>query len=274
MPETMPAAPAATEAPPAPATMPTTTPTTTEAERTMPQTPPTPPATDPAAEAIRAERDRIADLGPVLAASRALVTPGVADALHQRAIAEGWAPDALRGALWDAMVQGAKPPAVPAAPANTAPTQGDPLVMREAMAEALAVRAMPGYQAQDGGRHSEFLGWRPSEMVAELMRARGERNVPRETAKLAELVPEAVGSDGQLVPLPVSALYIKNCHDCSFKILHRTSKILIGTSVSTVTCLNPMMNTTCTYTHTYATHSHVSCSFIEVVNILSYCVML
>jgi hypothetical protein len=84
------------------------------------------------------------------------------------------------------MVQGAKPPAVPAAPANTAPALGDPLVMREAMAEALAVRAMPGYQAQDGGRHSEFLGWRPSEMVAELMRARGERNVPRETAKLAE----------------------------------------------------------------------------------------
>jgi hypothetical protein len=36
-----------------------------------------------------------------------------------------------------------------------------------------------------------------------------------ETAKLAELVPEAVRSDGQLVPLPVSALYIKNCHDCS-----------------------------------------------------------
>jgi hypothetical protein len=114
------------------------------------------------------------------------VTAGVSDALRQRAIAEGWAPDALRGALWDAMVQGAKPPAVPAAAlANTAPAQSDPLVTREAMAEALTVRAMPGYQAQDGGRHSEFLGWRPSEMVAELMRARGERNVPRETAKLA-----------------------------------------------------------------------------------------
>ncbi len=177
MPETTPAAPAATEAPPAPAT--------TEAERTMPQTPPTPPA-DPAAEAIRAERDRIAGLGPVLAASHGLVAPGIGDALHQRAISEGWAPEALRGALWDAVVQNAKPPAVPAAPANTAPAQGDPAVLREAMAEALAVRAMPGYQAQDGGRHSEFLGWRPSEMVAELMRARGERNVPRESAKLAE----------------------------------------------------------------------------------------
>ena len=182
MPETTPAATAAPEAPPARATI-------TEAERTMPQTQPTPPtapAADPAAEAIRAERDRIASLGPVLAASRGLVAPGIGDALHQRAIAEGWAPEALRGALWDAMVQNAKPPAVPAAPANTAPAQGDPAVLREAMAEALAVRAMPGYQAQDGGRYSEFLGWRPSEMVAELMRARGERNVPRETAKLAE----------------------------------------------------------------------------------------
>ena len=188
MPETTPAAPAATEAPPAPAT------TTTEAERAMPKNPPTvpvatpaaPATVDPTAEAIRAERDRIAGLGPVLAASRGLVAPGIGDALHQRAIAEGWAPEALRGALWDAMVQNAKAPAVPAAPANTAPAQGDPAVLREAMAEALAVRAMPGYQAQDGGRHSEFLGWRPSEMVAELMRARGERNVPRESAKLAE----------------------------------------------------------------------------------------
>jgi hypothetical protein len=54
------------------------------------------------------------------------------------------------------------------------------------MAEAIAVRAMPGYQAQGGGRHVEFLGWRPSEMVAELMRARGERTVPRDAAKLAE----------------------------------------------------------------------------------------
>ena len=187
MPETTPAAPAATEAPPAPSI--TTAATTTEAERAMPQTPPTPPAApaaDPAAEAIRAERDRIAGLGPVLAASRGLVAPGIGDALHQRAIAEGWAPEALRGALWDAVVQGAKPPAIPAAPASTTADNASPDAIREAMAEALAVRTMPGYQAQDGGRHSEFLGWRPSEMVAELMRARGERNVPRETAKLAE----------------------------------------------------------------------------------------
>ena len=187
-----PAAPVAAPVAEPPATPPATPDPTpsTEAARAMPQTPPAAPVVapspDPAAEAIRAERDRIATLGPVLAASRGLVPAATGDALQQRAIAEGWSADALRGALWDAMVQGAKPPAIPASQANTAPAQGDPAALREAMAEALAVRTMPGYQAQDGGRHSEFLGWRPSEMVAELMRARGERNVPRETAKLAE----------------------------------------------------------------------------------------
>ena len=124
----------------------------------------------------------------MLAASRALVPAAAGDALHQRAIAEGWSADALRGALWDAMVQTAKPPAIPASPAASAPASDDPATVREAMAEAIAIRAMPGYAPAAGGngRHAEFLGWRPSEMVAELMRARGERNVPRDTAKLAE----------------------------------------------------------------------------------------
>jgi len=152
-----------------------------------PEPPPAaaPPA-DPAGDAIRGERGRIAGLGPVLAASRGLVTPGIADAIHQRAISEGWSAEALRGALWDAMVQGAKPPAIPAAPANPGLANGDPAALREAMAEALAVRSMPSYQPQGDGRHREFLGWRPSEMLAELLRAKGERQVPREAAKLAE----------------------------------------------------------------------------------------
>jgi len=217
---TFPEEPAMPETPPAaitaPAEAPTIVPTppgsdsnspvtqTPEANRAMPQTPPLTPQpappvvaaavaattattpSDPAGEAVRAERDRIAALGPVLTASRALVPAGTGDALHQRAIAEGWSADALRGALWDAMVQGARPPAIPAAPQSPASAQDDPVALREAMAEAIAVRAMPGYQAQGGGRHVEFLGWRPSEMVAELMRARGERIVPRDAAKLAE----------------------------------------------------------------------------------------
>ncbi|NBW16040.1 MAG: terminase, partial [Caulobacteraceae bacterium] len=183
MPDPMPAAATAAQSPPAALSQETAVTTPSPAPAAPP---PAPSAADPVAEALRGERERIAALGPVLAASRGLVPPAIGDALHQRAMAEGWTAEVLRGALWDAMVQGVKPPAIPAAPTTTVPAQGDPTVLREAMAEALAVRAMPGYQAQDAGRHSEFLGWRPSEMVAELMRARGERNVPRDTAKLAE----------------------------------------------------------------------------------------
>jgi hypothetical protein len=45
---------------------------------------------------------------------------------------------------------------------------------------------MPGYQPKGDGRHAEFLGWRPSDMIRELLARRGERNPPRNTALLAE----------------------------------------------------------------------------------------
>ena len=175
-------APPATDPPVAPVPQPQQpdAPAATDANRAA-----TPPA-DAAAEAVRAERARISALGPVVQAARALVPAVTVDALHQRATAEGWAPEVLRGALWDAMVQGAGAPSIPANPA-AGPAADDPAVVRDAMAEAIAVRVMPGYQVPQGStRHAEFLGWRPSEMVAELMRARGERNIPRDTAKLAE----------------------------------------------------------------------------------------
>ncbi len=142
-----------------------------------------------AADATRAERERIAALAPIVIIGRTLLPGTSVDTLHQRAIADGWTPEALRGALFEALGRGARatPAILPANPA-AGPAQDDPAVIREAMAEALAVRAMPGYQVPAGGsgRHVEFLGWRPTEMVAELMRARGERNIPRDTAKLAE----------------------------------------------------------------------------------------
>ncbi len=176
--ETATAVPPAAAPTPAAAAMPAAS---TDANRGAPS------IADAVAEALRADRERNAALNTVLTASRGLISVPVGDALHQRALTEGWTVDAFRSALWDAMLQGAKPPSIPASPASPAASNDDPAVIREAMAEALAVRTMPGYQAPQGStRHAEFLGWRPSEMVAELMRARGERNIPRDTAKLAE----------------------------------------------------------------------------------------
>ncbi len=139
------------------------------------------------AEADRAATERIASYDPVLAAARGLLPDDQIDAQRRAAVRERVSADVLRGRLWDAFAQRGRA-ATPTLPANPAagPASQDPEVMRDAMAEALAVRAMPGYQAPASGRHAEFLGWRPSEMVAELMRARGERNIPRDTAKLAE----------------------------------------------------------------------------------------
>ena len=172
-----------------------TNPTMTTTLATAPTAPPASAATPPPApdlDAIRAEADRaaterIASYDPVLAAARGLVPDEQIDAQRQAAIRERVSADVLRGRLWDAFAQRGRA-ATPTLPANPAagPASQDPEVMRDAMAEALAVRAMPGYQAPSSGRHAEFLGWRPSEMVAELMRARGERNIPRDTAKLAE----------------------------------------------------------------------------------------
>ena len=172
-----------------------TNPTMTTTPATAPAAPPAsavapPPAPD--LDAIRAEADRaaterIATYDPVLAAARGLLPDDQIDAQRQAAVRERVSADVLRGRLWDAFAQRGRA-AAPTLPANPAagPASQDPEVMRDAMAEALAVRAMPGYQAPSSGRHAEFLGWRPSEMVAELMRARGERNIPRDTAKLAE----------------------------------------------------------------------------------------
>jgi hypothetical protein len=141
------------------------------------------------ADAERAAVERITSYETVLAAARGLLPDEQIDTQRQAAIRERVSADVLRGRLWDAFAQRgrAAPPTLPANPA-AGPASQDPEVIRDAMAEALAVRAMPGYQAAGGatGRHAEFLGWRPSEMVAELMRARGERNIPRDTAKLAE----------------------------------------------------------------------------------------
>jgi hypothetical protein len=173
MTETTPETPAAPSAPPAaspPATTTVETPPDLEALR---------------AEAQRAERERISGIDTAIDAARALVGTETAAHIRREAVERGWHPDQARRSLFDAMVKTAIPPAIPARP-ETGPGHDSPSEILDAMAEALAVRSMPGYQPQGTGRHAEFMGWRPSDMIGELLRVRGERNVPRNPTLLAE----------------------------------------------------------------------------------------
>ncbi|MCC7494064.1 MAG: HK97 family phage prohead protease [Fimbriimonadaceae bacterium] len=137
------------------------------------------------AEAERAAGERIASYEPVLAAARGLLADELVGTLRQAAIRERVSPEVLRARLWEAFTSSAPKPSLPARP-ESGPANDDPAMLVDAMAEALAARSMPGYQPGGSGRHAEFMGWRPSDMVAELLRRRGDRNVPRNPVQLAE----------------------------------------------------------------------------------------
>ena len=194
MPDTTPTPQAQAPAPP-PATTSQENPVTTTTA-TPPITPPEPTRAAPTpdldairAEAERAAVERIAGYEPVLASGRGLLDEDRLDALRQAAIRDRIAPEVLRSRLWEAFTSGAARPSLPARP-ETGPAQEDPAQIIDAMAEALAARSMPGYQppstGPSAGRHSEFMGWRPSDMIGELIRRRGERQVPRNPTILAE----------------------------------------------------------------------------------------
>ena len=187
MTETTPASPDSTPAPPAPLTTPPQETTVTAASPPEPTraAPPPPDLEAIRAEAERATVERIAGYEPVLAAARGLVAPDMLDTMREAAIRDRVSPEVLRGRLWEEFTSGAARPSLPARP-DTGPSNDDPSQLLDAMAEALAARTMPGYQAPPTGRHTEFLGWRPSDMIGELLRARGERNVPRNPTILAE----------------------------------------------------------------------------------------
>ncbi|WP_431304053.1 prohead protease/major capsid protein fusion protein [Sediminicoccus sp. BL-A-41-H5] len=183
------------DAPALPATIAQENPVTTT-PATLPITPPEPTRAAPAPDldAIRAEAERtaverIAGYEPVLAGARGLLHEDRLDELRQAAIRERISPEVLRGRLWEAFTSSATRPSLPARP-ETGPAQDDPAQIIDAMAEALAARSMPGYRppstAPSAGRHSEFMGWRPSDMIGELIRRRGERQVPRNPTILAE----------------------------------------------------------------------------------------
>ncbi|MBR0683078.1 terminase [Roseomonas eburnea] len=197
MPETTPEAPAA-PAPSAPLTPPQETTVTTSPAPAVASAPATPPEPNRAAppdldavraEAQRAERERIAGIDAAVEAARALLPADRITPIRAEAIAQGWTGDQARRALFDALVAHGPRPSIPARP-ETGPSHDDPAQILDAMAEALAARAMPGYRPQGengrSGRHAEFMGWRPSDMIGELLRARGERSVPRNPTLLAE----------------------------------------------------------------------------------------
>nr|WP_232478823.1 prohead protease/major capsid protein fusion protein [Roseomonas rosulenta] len=186
MPETTPEAPA-TPAPSAPpATLPQETTVTTTPSAPAPEPTRAAPDLDAVrAEASRAERERIAGIDAAVEAARALLPADRITQVRAEAIAQGWTGDQARRALFDALVAQGPRPSIPARP-ESGPSHDDPAQILDAMAEALAARAMPGYQPQGAGRHAEFLGWRPSDMIGELLRARGERSVPRNPTLLAE----------------------------------------------------------------------------------------
>ena len=182
MPETTPAEPAA--APPQESPV-TTTPTAAPATPAPEPTRAAPDLDAVRAEAQRAERERLVGIDAAIEAARALVSVERIPPIRAEAIERGWSADQVRRALFDILVAAAPRPSLPARP-ETGPGQDDPALLIDAMAEALAARSMPGYQPRGNGRHAEFMGWRPSDMVGELLRARGERNVPRNPTLLAE----------------------------------------------------------------------------------------
>jgi len=198
MPETTPEAPATpaardVPAPSAPSTPTQETTVTTSpapAAPSVPATPPEPTRAAPDLDAVRAEaqrteRERIAGIDTAVEAARALLPAERITPIRTEAISAGWTGDQARRALFDALVAQGPRPSIPARP-ETGPSQDDPAQILDAMAEALAARAMPGYQPQGAGRHAEFMGWRPSDMIGELLRVRGERSVPRNPTLLAE----------------------------------------------------------------------------------------
>jgi len=125
-------------------------------------------------DAVRVERERIASIDAATEAARALLPAERVAAVRAEAIAQGWSVDVTRRALFDELVRHAPRPSMPARP-ETGLAHNDPAAIRDAMAEAIAVRAMPGYQPKGDGRHVEYMGLGVAEMCRELLLARGER---------------------------------------------------------------------------------------------------
>lgn len=135
---------------------------------------------------IQAERARITGIDGAVAAARALNIPDDRlNAMRNQAISEGWTVDATRSAFFAALTPAGGGGGPVVQPSHGGNNGDDPAIILDAMAEAIAVRAMPGQFKPVNARHQEFLGYRPTDMVLDLLAARGERGLKRDPVWIA-----------------------------------------------------------------------------------------
>jgi len=137
------------------------------------------------ADAQRAERERITGVEGVLSAARGIIPADVEASLRTRAVSEGLAVEAARAVVFDAMVQAQRQTTTsPAQTVRMGVSGDDPAAIRSAMSDALARRIKPDFKACE--RASEWAGVGLRDMAGDMLRAQGERNIPRNAVQLAE----------------------------------------------------------------------------------------
>lgn len=140
-------------------------------------------------EARAAERARVAEIRSIAQlATRSLLTADAVAVLEQKAIAEDTAPDAFRSALFETAAQATDEQRAPTPRVTDMGRSGDdPAQLLDAMATAIAVRAMPeAFRDLKDDRHRSFMAVKPTDMVLEMLAARGERISPRDRGRLLE----------------------------------------------------------------------------------------
>lgn len=122
----------------------------------------------------QAAQTRAASLMPVVTAARGRVAQDTLDTLHTRAQAEGWDAPALRAALWDAAVQAAPPPSIPAT--QIGESYDDPATRLRLRADALAAQILgraPTGPARQYMAHRGFTGMAQATLEENGIKVRG-----------------------------------------------------------------------------------------------------
>jgi phage head maturation protease len=127
-------------------------------------------------EARGAERARVAELRSfvTVAQRQRILPPERLEAIEQEAIASGLDAAGLRARVMDEVLAQPQATAPAPRPVQMGASGDDPLAIRSAMADAMAVGAAPGVKPKTE-RFREFIGMKISDMLIELAAVRGER---------------------------------------------------------------------------------------------------